>query len=146
MSDDPNPRLALLSALRSEPVDILRLERALKARGYMIAPIPPAPSEADVERVARAIAGLAPEAFRGLGVYQQEDYRRAARRTLSAITPTASAETRGEVIEACADLCDDWIRQFGDVQIIATSARDYAVDAVEDIAEAMRALKEPSHD
>lgn len=57
-----------------------------------------------------------------------------------AATPPASTTDRDATIEECARLADGWITVHGETEIEYTTAREYAVDAVQDVADAIRAL------
>lgn len=46
--------------------------------------------------------------------------------------------------QRCAKIADDWIKIFGASEIGSVSAREYAVDAVKDISQAILADKEES--
>ena len=53
-------------------------------------------------------------------------------------------DVREATIEQCAKIADDWLKIFGDREIQYTTAREYASDAVADIAENIRALANPA--
>jgi len=45
--------------------------------------------------------------------------------------------------ERCVAICEGWIGRFQDTDIKYTSAREYAIDAVDDIAELIRNGTDP---
>lgn len=61
-------------------------------------------------------------------------------------TGMALRAIRNEVIEQCAKMADGWLAAHGNTEIQYTSAREYACDAVADIADAIRELAMPSTD
>lgn len=56
----------------------------------------------------------------------------------------ANLDSRSEIIEECARMADGWLAAHGQNEIKYTSARDYACDAVADVADAIRGLAIPS--
>lgn len=65
------------------------------------------------------------------------DIKREAAALITSLSQAVAAER-----EACAALCDQWVTMCQDFDIKYTSARNYAVEAVKDIADATRARKE----
>jgi hypothetical protein len=54
--------------------------------------------------------------------------------------PRRADAVRAATIEECAKIADAWISDFGGVRTKYLNAQNYAVDAVKDIADAIRAL------
>lgn len=50
------------------------------------------------------------------------------------------ASVRSATIEECARIADGWLARYGETEIKYTTAQEYACDAVEDIADGIRAL------
>jgi hypothetical protein len=67
---------------------------------------------------------------------------------LGAAQPSSEARekeiTRLATIEECARMADGWLAIHGGNEIKYTSAREYASDAVADVADAIRGLAHPS--
>ncbi len=57
------------------------------------------------------------------------------------VTQFTMRKIRAEIIEECARMADGWLERHGETEIQYTSAREYACDAVADVADAIRALK-----
>src|SRR6266699_99966 len=57
-----------------------------------------------------------------------------------ALRQAAAAQGREAIIEECAKIADAWIADFGNLPTKHLNARDYAVEAVKDIADAIRAI------
>jgi hypothetical protein len=57
---------------------------------------------------------------------------------VQAVTPIIAAATEARAREECGAICDEWLAQFSDKEIEFTTAREYATDAVKDIAELIR--------
>lgn len=67
---------------------------------------------------------------------------RKARVALALPQSKDAGETREAIIEQCARIADAWVADFGNVQIKYTDARVYAVEAVKDVADAIRAISD----
>ena len=57
-------------------------------------------------------------------------------------TKTVDRAARDEALEEAAKVADEWVRQCGNREIKHVAAQKYATDAVMDIADNIRALKD----
>lgn len=61
---------------------------------------------------------------------------------MRAVLARFAQSVRSAAFEDAARVCGNWVGTFGHVDIKYTPAREYAVDAIEDIAEILRSPEE----
>lgn len=71
------------------------------------------------------------------------NFRNAILSLISANQPVARERNGGKERERCLAICEGWIGTFQDTEIKFTTAREYAVDAIEDIVELIRNGHDP---